>query len=77
MRNAFGAIAVFSGVAWRTISQKVERKTDYLVQAAGYTATENYTGFGAGPTAGIFWRTPLGCSGFIGMEGNITLLVVK
>ncbi len=77
MRNAFGAVDVFSGVVWRTISQTVTRKTDRLAQAAGYTATENYTGFGAGPTAGVLWRTPLGDSGFIGMEGNTTLLVVK
>ena len=76
-RQALGPLDVFTGAQWRTIFQTVQRKTDPLAQAAGYDANRTYTGFGAGPIVGIVWRRPLGRSGFLGVEGNSGLLVVK
>ena len=77
LRNAVGPVDFLMGAQWRTIFQTVERKTDPLAQAAGYTADSSYTGFGAGPIAGVLWRSPLGPAGFLGLEGTTGLLIVK
>ena len=77
LRRALGPLDVFVGLQWRTIFQTVEGKTDPLAQAAGYTTKSDYIGFGTGPTAGLSWRTSLGRSGYLGIEGQSTLLMVK
>ena len=75
--RGMGPLDVFAGVAWRGISQVVQRQSDSRLTGAVAETSRDFFGLAAGGVAGVSWSMPLAPDWSLLMEGGATLLAAK